>query len=121
MELYSIVFSSSSSRRSSVTVNGVLNNEEVYFGLFDDNIIEIDKYLENLSPEELREFEYKNLKKHNIKVPIVKFMNTNKVILINKKSNLKSTINNWIYTYIYILSILYVVLILSAFIKRKLL
>lgn len=104
----------SSSRNESITINGFIDNEDVYFSRFDNEIEELSSMYPGITMgknkiEELSSIfpdTFKNSIKASKNIEVLKFKNSNRVMLIKDKEFERWKIHLYIYSIYSLISII---------------
>ncbi|PAM95280.1 hypothetical protein B4N84_08380 [Flavobacterium sp. IR1] len=87
----------SGSKMISNSIEGNINNQEVSFGLYDQDAYDFYSYLDDNDQDNLKNINYDNLKVLNLYVRVIQFGNSENVLYIKKHETLKESLARYLH------------------------
>ncbi len=121
MKIIAAHFRGSTSKRNSVSVVGLLNDKKVYFSLFDEDMGQLTKYINelNIPVWEMEEkFNYDSMENLNLIVPVISFKHSKEVLLVPLGDSPQDTITSWALSNLYMLLLAFLPLFVLSFLDK---
>ena len=121
MKILKVEFDLSTSKEKSSTGIGKVDNKDVYFGLFDEDMSQLTEYINNLNIpvwEMEEKFNYDSMENLNLVVPVISFKHSKAVLLIPLGKTGKEVLNAWALSNLYMLLLAFLPLVILSFINK---
>lgn len=121
MKITAAKFDKSTSKKKSVSVLGLLNDKKVHFSLFNEDMGQLTKYINELNfPvwEMEEKFNYDSMENLNLIVPVISFHHSKGVLLVPLGDSPQNTITSWALSNLYMLLLAFLPLFVLSFLNK---